>query len=98
MPANGPGEVIGELVPLLGALNVGVRLATEVSEASYIDRRIGAAGKRGVVEVRQTAARVLEAKLVDFVGAERPAVLHCARHISIGLLRCTRVSILAKWL
>ena len=91
-----PGEIVGELVALLDALNVGIRLAAEISKAGNVDSRIGAAGSCRVVKICEAAASVLEAEFVDLVVAESPGVLHHAGYVAIGLLRSSRISILSE--
>ena len=94
MAADGPGKVVGELVALFHALNVGVRLAPEICEAGNVDGRVGASWNLRVVEVRKSAARILEAEFIHLVVADGPGVLRRSRHIAIGLLRCARVCVL----
>ena len=42
--ADTPGEIVGELVALFDPLDVGVRLASEISETRNIHGRVVAAG------------------------------------------------------
>src|SRR5579863_3124276 len=61
--ADRPRKVVGELITLLDALDERVRLASEVCDACNVDGGIRSTWNLRVVEVRQTAARVLKAKL-----------------------------------
>src|ERR1700686_3241876 len=96
--AGRPGEVVGELIPLFDALNVGVRLAPEVREAGNIDGRIRAAGNGCVVKIRESSAGILKAELVDFVVAQGPRVLDGPGNVAESLLRRSRVGVLSEWL
>ena len=87
VPPYGPGEIVGELVALFGAPDVGVGLATEIGEAENVDGRVGAARDLGVVEIRQATAGELEAEFIHPVVAESPRVLGYASHIAVGLFR-----------
>ena len=60
-------DVIGEFGAALDAIDGGVRLAAEISEAGNVDADVGAAGQIRKTEV-QAAARVLEAKFVEIAG------------------------------
>src|SRR6266568_5979605 len=98
MPPDGPGEIVTKLVPLLGALNVGIWFAAEIGKAGNVHGWIRTSGNRGVVEVRQTAASILESKIVDLVVADYPGFLSHARYVTIRLLRSSGVGILSEWL
>src|SRR6185437_6023399 len=82
-----PRQIVAKLVASFGALDVRVWLATEVREAGNIHRRVGAARNRRVVEIRQSAPRILEAKIVDLVVTDCRGVLGNDGDITIGLLR-----------
>src|ERR1022692_5299293 len=86
MASDGPGKVIGELVTLLGALNIRVRFATDESEPRNIDRR-GAASRSAGEVIEQPAARKLEAQFVHFVVADRPGILRHESEVPVGLIR-----------
>src|ERR1700690_3098528 len=96
--ADGPGQVVTELVAPLGALNVGIRLASEIGEARNVDRRTRPCRNRRVVEVGQSAAGVLEAEVVHFVVADDPGLLSNGGEVAVGLLRGTRVRVLPEGL
>ena len=55
-------------------------------------------GNFRVVEVRQSAARILEAEFIDFVVADRPGVLEHSGDVAVGLLRGARVGVLSEGL
>src|SRR5438067_10080751 len=96
MPPDGPGEIVTELVPLLGALNVGIWFAAEIGKARDIHRRIRTSRNRSIEKVRQPAAGILETKIVDLVVADYPGFLNHASDITVRLLRGAGISILAK--
>jgi hypothetical protein len=90
-------EVVAELVTLLGALDVGVRLASDECVANDVGGDIGPASAIGV-EVLQSATGILEAELIDLVVADGPGVLEYSSDVAIGLLRGAGVSVLAEGL
>src|SRR5438876_451616 len=94
--ADAPGKIITELVALLGALNVRVRLTSEVREPGNIDGGKRSARNRRVVKIRKAASSVLEAEIVDLVVADSPCVLRNDDHIAISLLGSSRVSVLPE--
>src|SRR5208337_580723 len=96
VPADGPGKIVFELISLLDALNVGVRLATEIGVTGDIHGWIGAAWDLGVVEIYQTSASVLKEEVIHFAAAEGPGILHDAGHIAVGLLRSSGVGVLTE--
>ncbi len=98
MPADIPGEIVGELIAPLCALDVGVRLAAKVCKSCDVNRRVRAAGNIRVVEVREASSRILKAEFVDLVVADRPGVLRGAGDIAKGLLRSPRVGVLSEGL
>src|ERR1700678_2219837 len=49
---NAPEKIVGELIALFDALNVGVRLAAKISKSRNVNGRIGARGDLRVVKVR----------------------------------------------
>src|SRR5215469_357925 len=83
--SDAPREVVSELITLLGALDVRVGFTSKIGEARDVDCRVGAAWNRLVVEVGESAPRVLEAELVHLVVADGPRVLEGAGDIAIGL-------------
>ena len=85
--ADGPGEIVRKLIALLDSLNVGVRLATKIGETRNVYSRVGASGNLGVVEVGESAPRILKAEFIDFVIADAPRVLKYAGDVAISLLR-----------
>ena len=88
-------EIVGELVPLLGALNVGIRFPAEVCVTRNIHGRIRTA-RRIRIEVRQSPPRILETKFVHFIVADSPRVLKHSGNVAISLLRGSRVCVLAE--
>ena len=82
MPADAPGEVVSELVARLGALNIGVGLASEVGESRNVNGGIGPSRNLGVVEIRESTARVLETEFVHSIGSNAPCILHRASDIA----------------
>src|SRR5580692_12392764 len=96
MTSHGQRKVVGDLVALLNALNVGVRLAPKIGKPGDVDRRIRASRYRRVVKVRQTATRILEAQLIHFIVADRPSVLNDAGNIAISLLGRAGISVLPE--
>ncbi len=95
---QGPGKIIGELIALFHALNVGVRLAAEVSEARNVDGRIRPARNLRVVVVRESAPRILEGEFIHLVVADGPGVFGDPGHIAIGRLRGARKCVLSEGL
>src|SRR5260370_41212190 len=49
VPTDAPGEIVGELVALFGALDVGVGFTSEIGESGDVDGGGGAARALGVV-------------------------------------------------
>ena len=96
--SDAPGKIVRELVAFLGALDVGVGLASEITVTGNVDGRVGAVWDLGVVEIIQTAAGVLEAEFIHFAAAESPGVLHHAGHITVALSRSARVGVLTEGL
>src|SRR5208283_527242 len=88
----------GELVASLGGRRVGERLASEITVTGNVDGHVGARRNPGVVVIIQAPASILEADFIYFAGAERPGVLHNARHVTVALLRSTRVGVLTEGL
>src|ERR1019366_3774905 len=86
VPADGPGKVVGELVSPLRAPDIRIGLAAEIGKARNIHGRVRSPRNRRVIEVRQSALCVLEAKLVHLAVAERPGVLHHSGPVTICLL------------
>src|SRR5579872_4579979 len=91
----GQREIVGELVTLLGALNVGIRLAPEVCVAGNIDCRIRPA-RRVCIKVRQSPPRILKTEFVHFIVSECPRVLENSGDVAISLLRSSRVCVLSE--
>src|SRR5580704_8522911 len=91
--AHGPGEIVDHLIALLGALNVGVRLAAEIGKTRNVYRRVRAAWDGRVIEVRQTPARVLDPELVHLVIADGPGVLQHAGNVAVGLFGSTGIRV-----
>src|ERR1700719_41581 len=98
VPSQCPGEVVGKLIAFFYALNVGIRLASEISVARNVNRRVGAAGNGRIVEIRQSAPGKLETKFIHLVIAQRPSVLRNTRNVTIRLLRSARVGVLTEGL
>src|SRR5437660_10893499 len=93
--AEAPGEVVGHLMALLGAVHERERLTPNESESGNVDGHISAAGPAGEV-VEQPPARVLVTELIHFIVSEHPGILRRDGHIAIRLLRCARVGVLSK--
>src|SRR5215469_792068 len=96
--SEGPGEVFVELIALLRALDIGIRLASEIGETGNVDRGIRASGNRGVVKVLQPTPRILEPEIIDLIVADRPGVLNYPGNITIGLSGSARVGVLPEGL
>src|ERR1700751_230351 len=96
MAANGPREVICELVSLFRPLNVGIRLATDIRISSDVYSRSRACRDLRIVAIGESATSVLEAKLVDLVVAYGPGILKHAGDIAIGLFRSAGVRVLPE--
>src|SRR5215470_15050839 len=89
MTAESPGEIVGELVALLCALDVGIRLSPEIGNTGDVDGWISASRNGRVVEVRQSTPRILKAEVVHLVAAEGPGVLCGPGHVTKSLCRGT---------
>src|SRR4029077_17462688 len=90
-----PGEVVGQLVALLGALDERKRLAAKKRKARNVHRHVAASrSPREVVE--QAPAGVLEAQLIDLVRADGPLVLPGDVPVVIVVQRSPRKRILSK--
>src|SRR5437868_256421 len=93
--AETPGEVVGHLMALLGAVHERERLTPNESESGNVDGHISSAGPAGEV-VEQPPARVLVPELIHFIVSEHPGILRRDGHIAIRLPRCARVGVLSK--
>src|SRR5208283_4386592 len=67
--SDGPGKVVGELIALFDALNEGIRLPAEVGKARNVHCRTSTIGDLRVVEIRKSAAGILEGEFIHFVRA-----------------------------
>jgi hypothetical protein len=85
--ADGPREVVGELIALFHTLNVRIRFATKIGKAGNVYGWVRSCGNLRVVEIGKSAARVLEAKFIDLGVADRPRILKDASNVAVSLLR-----------
>ena len=90
-----PGEIVGDLIALLGAFHVGERLAAEKRKPGNIHSDIAASRVAGKA-IEQATAGVLESELIDPVIPNRPGVLAEDTGVVIVLQRRPREGVLAK--